>query len=93
MTKEAVMVKQESRESFRLDVNEIGDKLRELVHQGNVRRIIVKREEDVIAEFPLTAAVVGAVVAPILAAVGAIAALVTNCTIEVERKEEGKDED
>jgi hypothetical protein len=87
------MVKQESRESFRLDVNEIGDKLRELVHQGNVRRIIVKREEDVIAEFPLTAAVVGAVVAPILAAVGAIAALVTNCTIEVERKEEGKDED
>ncbi len=76
-----------TKESFKLDVNEIGDKLKDLVHQGNVRRIIVKRGDEVLAEFPLTAAVVGAVFAPILAAIGAIAALVSNCTIEVERSD------
>ena len=79
------MTSSNHRDSFKLDVNELGDKLKELVHEGNVRRLIVKREDDVIAEFPLTAAVVGAVIAPVLAAIGAIAALVTNCTIEVER--------
>jgi hypothetical protein len=78
----------QDRDTFKLDLNDIGEKLSELVHEGNVRRIIVKREDDVIAEFPLTAAVIGAVIAPILAAIGAIAALVTDCTIEVERKEE-----
>jgi hypothetical protein len=78
-----------TRESFKLDVNEIGDKLKDLVHEGNVRRIIVKRGDDIIAEFPLTAAVVGAVIAPVLAAIGAIAALVTNCTIEVEKTKDG----
>jgi len=76
----------QDRDTFKLDLNDIGEKLSELVHEGNVRRIIVKREDDVIAEFPLTAAVIGAVIAPILAAIGAIAALVTDCTIEVERK-------
>ena len=55
------------------------------MHEGNVRRLIVKRGDETIAEFPLTAAVVGAVLAPPLAAIGAIAALVTDCTIEVER--------
>jgi hypothetical protein len=75
-------------ETFKLDLNDIGDKVKDLVHEGNVRRLIVKRDDDVIAEFPLTAAVVGAVIAPILAAIGAIAALVTNCTIEVERKQD-----
>jgi hypothetical protein len=78
------------KESFKLDVNEIGDKVKDLIHEGNVRRIIVKREDEVIAEFPLTAAVVGAVLAPILAAIGAIAALVTNCAIEVERTDDSK---
>ena len=72
-------------ESFKVDINEIGDKVKELIHEGNVRRLTIKREDEVIAEFPLTAAVVGAVLAPVLAAIGAIAALVTNCTIEVER--------
>jgi hypothetical protein len=77
-----------TKESFKLDANEIGDKLKELVHEGNVRRISVKRGDDVIAEFPLTAVVVGAVIAPVLAALGAIAALAANCTIEVERTPE-----
>jgi hypothetical protein len=73
------------KETFKLDANEIGDKVKNLIHEGNVRRIIVRKDENVIAEFPLTAAVVGAVLAPVLAAIGAIAALATNCTIEVER--------
>lgn len=73
------------KETFKLDANEIGEKLKALVHEGNVRRIIVRKDDNVIAEFPLTAAVVGAVIAPVLAAIGAIAALATNCTIEVER--------
>lgn len=74
-----------SKESFKVDANEIGTKLKDLIHEGNVRRIIVKRGDDTIAEFPVTAAVVGIVIAPVLAAIGAIAAIVTNCTIEVER--------
>ncbi len=74
-----------TKESFKVDANEIGTKLKDLIHEGNVRRINVKRGDDVIAEFPVTAAVVGIVLAPVLAAIGAIAAIVTNCTIEVER--------
>jgi hypothetical protein len=75
-------------ESFKLNIDELAERLGKLVHEGNVRRVIVKRDEDVIAEFPLTAGVVGAVLAPPLAAIGAIAALVANCTIEIERTDE-----
>ncbi|HYM62311.1 MAG TPA: DUF4342 domain-containing protein [Thermoanaerobaculia bacterium] len=61
-------------------------KVKELIHEGNVRRIIIKNEQGhTVVEVPLTVGVIGAVVAPVLAAVGAIAALVTNCTIIVER--------
>jgi hypothetical protein len=63
------------------------DTLKKLIHEGNVRKITIKQEGQTIAEFPLTFGVVGAVVAPALAAIGAIAALVTDCTIEVERTE------
>lgn len=82
------MSESSGRESFKVDINELGDRLGKLVHEGNVRRVIVKREEETIAEFPLTAGVIGAVLAPPLAAIGAIAALVANCTIEVERTDE-----
>jgi hypothetical protein len=64
-------------------------KVKELVHEGNVRRITIKNEEGkVVVEFPLTLGVVGALLVPTLAAVGAVAALVTNCTIIVERTED-----
>lgn len=64
-------------------------KVKELVHQGNVRRIIVKNDDgNTLIEAPLTVGVVGAVVAPVWAALGAIAALVTNCSIEVELAED-----
>jgi hypothetical protein len=56
-----------------------------LIHEGNVRRIVIRQGERSVAEFPLTVGVVGTVAAPILAAVGAIAALLTNCSIEVQR--------
>jgi hypothetical protein len=56
-----------------------------LVHEGNVRRIVIKQGADTVVEFPLTVGVAGALIAPWLAAAGAIAALITDCSIEVER--------
>lgn len=61
--------------------------VKKMIHEGNVRRIIIKQEEFTIAELPLTVGVVSVMLAPTLAAVGAISALLTNCTIEVERIE------
>lgn len=73
------------KESFKVTGAQLIDKVKSLIHEGNVRRVIIKQDERTIAEFPLTVGVVGAVLAPPLAAIGAIAALVTECTIEVER--------
>ncbi len=73
-------------ESFKVQGGELLDKVAQLVREGNVRRIVIKQGDRVIAEFPLTAGVVGAVFAPILAAVGALAALLTECQIVVQRE-------
>ena len=66
-----------------------GDRLIEtvkrLIHEGNVRRIVIKQGDVTVAEFPLSAGVVGAVFAPVLAAIGALAALIKDCSIAVER--------
>src|SRR3954469_24967025 len=59
--------------------------LRKLVDEGNIRRIVVKQKGKTVAEFPLTAGVIGAVVAPAPAAIGALTALIADCTIEVEK--------
>ena len=72
-------------ESFKVAAGQLVDAVKTLLHEGNVRRIVIKQDGRTIAEFPLTVGVVGAVVAPVLAAVGAIAAVLTECTIEVER--------
>ena len=61
------------------------DKLKELVHEGNVRHVRVRHRGRTLAEFPLTAGVVGAVFAPGLTAVGALVAIFKDCTIDVER--------
>ena len=75
-------------EEFRVNGGEILNKVKEIIHEGNVRRIILKDEHGkTFMEIPLTVGVVGAIVAPILAAVGAIAALASNLTIVVERVE------
>ena len=79
-------------EEFSLNGSEIIDKIKELIHQGNIRRIIIKNEDNrTIVEIPLTLGVVGAALAPVLAAVGAIAALVTKMTIVVEKIDEEKE--
>jgi hypothetical protein len=66
---------------------ELLDAVKRLIAEGNVRRVVVKQEGRVVAEFPLTVGVVGAVIAPVLAAIGALVALLTQCTVDVERTE------
>ena len=68
--------------------NQVIETVKNLIHEGNVRRISIKQDGNTIAEFPLTLGVVGVALAPVLAAAGAIAALVTDCTIEVQRDED-----
>lgn len=79
--------KKEKNFRFKVNGHEALSKVKELIKKGNVRRIIIKDEkEEILMEIPLTAAVIGTVFAPILAAVGALAALLNKCTIEVEKK-------
>ena len=74
-------------ESFEVKGEDVTEKIKELIKEGNVRKItITSKEGKTIAEFPLTVGVVGVVLVPVLAAIGAITALVTECTISVERK-------
>jgi hypothetical protein len=73
------------KESFHVRGPQLLDRVQELLHEGNVRRIVVKHGRHTVAEFPLTVGVVGTVFAPILAAAGALAAVLSECTIEVER--------
>lgn len=75
------------KEEFKVSGEEIVEKIKKIIKEGNARRIIIKNEDgESVAEFPLTVGAVGALIAPILAAVGAIAALLTKCTIVVEKK-------
>ena len=74
-------------EEFKLRGEEVIAKVKELVHEGNVRRLIIKNEDGTtLIEVPLTVGVLGAVLLPVWAAIGAIAALATDCTIVVERR-------
>jgi hypothetical protein len=59
--------------------------LKRLVDEGSVRRVVVRQHGKTIAEFPLTAGVIGAVIAPVAAAIGALSALIADCSIEVEK--------
>ena len=72
-------------ETIKVQSGELVDTAKRLVHEGNVRRIIIKQGDRTVAEFPLTIGVVGTVFAPILAAIGAMAALINECSIAVER--------
>ena len=66
---------------------ELLDRLKHVIAEGNVRRVVVKHEGLTVAEFPLSVGVVGTVLAPVAAAIGALVALLAHCTIEVERTE------
>lgn len=76
------------KEELSVSADNLIEKVKELLHEGNVTRIIVKDEKGrVMLEIPATVGVIGAVLAPWLAALGVIAALATNCKIVVERRE------
>jgi hypothetical protein len=79
------MTERTCKESFKVAADQLVDAVKRIIHEGNVRRVIIKQEGRTVAEFPLTVGVIGAVMAPLLAAVGAIAAVITDCSIEVER--------
>lgn len=73
-------------EEFRVNGEELVAKLKELLHEGNIRRVIIKDKEGLtLIEVPLTIGVVGAILLPVWAAIGAIAALVTEATIVIEK--------
>jgi hypothetical protein len=77
-----------SKEEFTVSTSNLVDRVRELLHEGNVTRIIVKDNRGKpLLEIPATVGVIGTVLAPWLTALGVIAALVTNCTLVVERRE------
>jgi len=75
-------------EEFSVNSDDLVKKVKDILHEGNVNRIIVRDEQGkILLEVPATAGLIGAILAPWLAALGAIAALVTECTISVERRE------
>jgi len=67
------------------------EELKRLVEDGNARRVVVRQRGRTIAEFPMTAGVIGVVLAPVAAAIGVLTALLTECTIEVEKSAAGPD--
>jgi hypothetical protein len=73
-------------ETFKVKGDELLKRVKEIVREGNARRVVVKQGSRTVMEFPVTVGVVGALAAPVLAAVGAVAALLSECTIEVERE-------
>ena len=88
-TTEELGTKKVRTEEFKTTGEELIAKVKELIHEGNVRRLsIVNDEGKTLVEVPLTLGVVGIVLVPTLAALGAIAALVTDCSIVVEKVEE-----
>ena len=85
------MAKSTCRESFKASSEAVMEKVKALIHAGNVRRVVVEHGGRTVAEFPLTVGVVGAVLAPVVAAIGALVALLKDCTIHIERVDEGGD--
>lgn len=81
-------------EEYRVKGEDLLGKVKELVHEGNIRRLIIENEQGkTLVEIPLTLGVVGALLLPMAAAIGAIAAVVTDCTIRVERAGDGVEEE
>lgn len=79
----------ETRNEFKVKGEDLMAKIRELIHQGNITRIIVKNDEGkVYLEIPVNVGIVGALIVPVLAAIGALAALAANFTIEVVKRDE-----
>jgi len=79
-------------DTFKAEGENVVNQIKALIHEGNVRRVVIQHEGRTVAEFPLTAGVIGAVLAPVLAAIGALLAVLQDCTIQVERTEPAHDE-
>ena len=80
---------EEAREEYSVCGEDLLSRVKDLVREGNIRRITIRSDQgNTLIEIPLAIGVVGAMLLPVWAAVGAIAALVTNCTIAVERRED-----
>ena len=71
--------------AFKAEGDQIVETLRRLIHEGNVRRVVVEHDGRTVAEFALTAGVVGILLAPVVAAIGVLVAMMKDCTIQVER--------
>jgi hypothetical protein len=87
MSQDPIDQGQRYQEELQVMGEQLVSKVKELIHEGNVRRIIIKQDGHTIMEFPLTVGLVGVIVAPALAAIGAIGALIAQCSIEVIRSE------
>ena len=75
-------------ETLKGDTQTMIERVKQLIHEGNVRRVVVQHEGRTIAEFPVTAGLIGALLAPLVAALGAIVALLKDCTIKVEKQQD-----
>lgn len=73
------------REKIEGTTDQILAQIKRLLDEGNIRRVVVKQQGRVVAEFPLTVGVVGTVLAPLAAAIGALTAVLADCSIEVEK--------
>lgn len=83
------MTEEKRTEEFSVNADQVVEKIKQLISEGNVRRVIIKNEKgESFMEFPVTFGVVGAVLLPMFAAIGAAVALMTKCTIVVERRGE-----
>jgi hypothetical protein len=81
-------------DEFKVRGDELLTRIKELIQEGNVRKITIKNNEGkTLIEVPLTIGVVGALIAPVAAALGAVAALVTECTVTVTRREDAGSDD
>ena len=82
------------REKYKITGDKLISTIKELIHEGNVRHVVIKNDEGrTLIEFPVSIGIAGAVLLPVWAAIGAVAAIVTQCTVEIERAPEEGDED
>lgn len=82
---------QSARETIEVAADKLFETVKRLIEEGNVRRLIIRQDDRTVMEVPLTIAAVGVLVAPLLAAVGALAAVAMNYILEIEREERPQD--
>jgi hypothetical protein len=88
---ELLMSEQTRKQTFKVQAHDLANQVKNLIEEGNARRIVIRQGERTVADIPLTVGVVGTLFAPWAAAVGALAALISDCTIEVTHDEANTD--